>query len=266
MSAKDIENLLSNLKTEFVDLKSKTNSLIKKYESLEKQLKKQKKSSFKCSKCDNKFSNVKELQNHKKETSACQGNFECDECEKTFKTEKQLSVHMKKHEKFACEECDSEYNYEGLLEKHVDAVHGSMKIYCHYWNNEKECPYDDQCIFAHEDSPECKFRKGCERILCMFQHEENDDDNDDESKNENSDEDDDDESDDDNGDDVSDKNLVNVSDLEPILKKVEDAMEKVNTLLQKQLSALKCDLCDFEAKNSNGLTMHKKAKHTDNSK
>ena len=28
---------------------------------------------------------------------------------------------------------------------------------------------------------------------------------------------------------------------------------------------LKCDLCEFEARNSNGLTMHKKSKHTDKS-
>ena len=259
MSPKDIENLLLNLNAEFGDLKSKTNSLIKKYEVLEKQLKKQKKSSFRCSKCEKKFGNVKELQTHKKEASECQANFKCDECEKTFKTEKQLSVHQKKHEKFACEECDSEYNFEGLLEKHVDAVHGSMKIFCHFWNNDKECPYDDQCIFAHEDSPECKFGNGCERIMCMFQHEENDD-GDEDKNDESSDE-------EDNADGENGVNkLVNVTDLEPSHRKVEEAMEKVNNLLQKQLSVLKCDLCEFEARNTNGLTMHKKAKHTDNSK
>ena len=262
MSSKDIENLLLNLNAEFGDLKSKTNSLIKKYEVLEKQLKKQKKSSFKCSKCDKKFEKVKELQTHKKEGSECQANFKCDECDKMFKTEKQLSVHLKKHEKFACEECDSEYNYEGLLEKHVDAVHGSMKIFCHFWNNDKECPYDDQCIFAHEDSPECKFGNGCERIMCMFQHEENNDG--DADKNDESSDEDDDESDNDDENGV--KHLVNVTDLEPSLKKVEEAMEKVNNLLQKQVSALKCNLCEFEAKNTNGLTMHKKARHPDNSK
>ena len=137
-----------------------------------------------------------------------------------------------------------------------------MKIFCHFWNNDKECPYDDQCIFAHEDSPECKFGNGCERIMCMFQHEENDDG--DEDKNyESSDEDD----EEDNADDENGVNkLVNVTDLEPSLKKVEEAMEKVNNLLQKQLSVLKCDLCEFEARNTNGLTMHKKAKHTNNSK
>ena len=91
-----------------------------------------------------------------------------------------------------------------------------MKIFCHYYNNDKECPYDDQCIYAHE---------------------ENDDDQDDES-------------------------LIKIEDLEPSLKKVEEAMEKVKVMIQKQTSILKCDQCEFEARNSNGLTMHKKAKHT----
>ena len=59
--------------------------------------------------------------------------------------------------------------------------------------------------------------------------------------------------------------MINITDLEPSLKKVEEAMNKVNLLLQEQTSKLKCDLCDFEAKNSNGLKMHKTAKHTNNS-
>ena len=60
--------------------------------------------------------------------------------------------------------------------------------------------------------------------------------------------------------------MINITDLEPILKKVEEAMNKINLLLQRQTSQLKCDLCEFEARNENGLTMHKKAKNTDNSK
>ena len=62
------------------------------------------------------------------------------------------------------------FNIEGLLEKHVNSVHGKMKIYCHYFNNEKDCKYSDECIFAHEDSPDCKMGQFCERIMCMFKH------------------------------------------------------------------------------------------------
>ena len=259
MSVRDFEAMFTNLNIEFVDLKSKIDVLINKYAEIEKQLEKQKKFRFKCRKCNKKYENLAEYQKHKNDEGSCQANFKCDECDKTFRSENQLTIHQKKHETFECEECGNDYNFEGLLEKHNEAVHGSMKIFCHYYNNEKECPFDDQCIFAHEDSPECKFAKGCERLLCMFQHEEKDepDEEDDES---------DDESDDEKDVDKNEENIITINDIEPSLKKVEEAMDKVNILLQKQTFALKCDTCDFEARNVNGLTMHKKAKHTDNSK
>ena len=71
--------------------------------------------------------------------------------------------------------------YEGLLDRHVDAVHCDPDyiIYCHYFNNDKECPFGDLCIYEHEDSVKCKFGKACERLRCMYKHNAEDDDNDD---------------------------------------------------------------------------------------
>ena len=98
--------------------------------------------------------------------------------------------------------------------------------------------------------------------MCMFLHDERD-------VSDNEDEDDIEDEPDDKNDDVNDtensesENIFNVEDLEPSLKKVEDAMNKVEQLIL--TSKLKCDKCDFSAKNINGLNMHKKAKHTDNS-
>ena len=254
MSVKDFEPLFSVLNTAFLGLKSKIDTRINKYEDLEKQLKKKTKFTFRCNKCNKKFE-------HRKEDSACETIFKCDECGKTFRNQNQLDLHEKQHEKFECEECEMEYNFESLLEKHNEAVHGSMKIFCHYFNNDKDCPFDDKCIFAHEESPKCKYGKGCERMLCMFQHEESGEVDDEEDGS--------DDSEDDNDEDgeINDEDtLVNIRDLEPSIKNVEEAMEKVNVLLKKHSSALRCELCDFEARNSNGLTMHKKAKHTDKSK
>ena len=205
---------------------------------------------------------LQNLQNHRKEESSCETSFKCDECGKTFRNQNQLDLHEKRHEKFECEECEMEYNFESLLEKHNEAVHGSMKIFCHYFNNDKDCPFDDQCIFAHEESPACKYEKGCERIMCMFQHEKSEEKDDDDGDNS----DDDDSEDDDDDEQNDEESLVKIRDLEPSIKKVEEAMKKVSVLLQKQTSALKCDDCEFEARNTNGLTMHKRAKHTDNTK
>ena len=63
-----------------------------------------------------------------------------------------------------------------------------------------------------------------------------------------------------------DEQVVNIGDIEPSLRKVEEAMDEVEKLLlRNKTSNLKCNKCDFEAKNSNGLTMHIKAKHPDTS-
>ena len=56
---------------------------------------------------------------------------------------------------------------------------------------------------------------------------------------------------------------VKLSEIEPVLSKVESAMEKVSELLK--CNNLKYDKCDFTAKNQNGLNMHIKAKHADKS-
>ena len=44
-----------------------------------------------------------------------------------------------------------------------------------------------------------------------------------------------------------------------MMKKVLKTKEKFETLLQNY--SLKCKLCEFEAKDPNGLIMHNKAKH-----
>ena len=50
---------------------------------------------------------------------------------------------------------------------------------------------------------------------------------------------------------------VRLADIEPVIAKVELAMKKAHKS--------NCYKCDFVPKNQNGLTKHKKAKHTDKS-
>ena len=183
---------------------------------MKKELKQQKGQKYQCIKCKEKFDNTKQLQKHKVRSLDCQANYECDQCDLTYTSEMQLLRHVKKHGKFSCEECENEYNFTGVLEKHIDVVHKSMKIFCHYYNNKKECPYSDQCIYAHEDNKDCMYGNDCERIMCMFKHEQHVPD-DDESEDEDTDE--------DETNEVKENNesieTIQIKDLEPSLRKVE---------------------------------------------
>ena len=260
MSIKDLEAEFNILKSEVVELKTKINTLVGKYSTLEKKYEKSKKNkaSFKCKECDEKLLSLNELKKHKEEHISCRGTFQCVECDKCFKEECKLNEHVDRiHTKYPCDDCDKIFKFEGLLEKHIAVAHEDIELFCHYYNNDKECPFDDQCIFVHEESKDCKFGKACERILCMFKHEENVDDADneeeDDTESENEDSDDDDETEE------------MLERLKPSLENVTNAIEQVAKMLMKVSNSLKCDKYDFEAKNENGLTMHKKAKHANKS-
>ena len=80
MSTKDIETVFMTLNLEFTDLKEKINSLTKKYDDLEKEVKQQRVYKFQCIKCKEKFGNTKALER----SLECQANFDCDQCELSY--------------------------------------------------------------------------------------------------------------------------------------------------------------------------------------
>ena len=46
-----------------------------------------------------------------------------------------------------------------------------MLKYCHYFNNAKKCPFEENgCMFIHEMSPLCRFNVKCDNTLCQFRH------------------------------------------------------------------------------------------------
>ena len=259
MSFQEFEPIFNTLNEEFEDLQVKIKTLMNKYSNLEKQLKHNSNAKFKCRKCNEYFENVEKFQDHKENSETCDANpypFQCEKCELAYTSEKQLSSHQEKHGRFPCEKCEKIFSFEVLLEKHMTAVHGKMHIYCHYYNNNKQCPFSEECIFAHKIAKECIYGNQCERMYCMFKHDEHFQNNEEESDDEN-------EIDENECEEIYDLDTVRLSDIEPVLAKVEIAMKKANDLLKG--AKLNCENCDFVAKNQNGLNMHKKAKHTDKS-
>ena len=42
---------------------------------------------------------------------------------------------------YPCDDCDKVYDYEGTLEKHIGAAHENVVLFCHFYNNNKECQW-----------------------------------------------------------------------------------------------------------------------------
>ena len=254
MATKKLETEFINLKKEFIGLQNMIQNLLDKHGEIEKRyekfISKQKKGNFRCRNCGDKFEILRKLQEHKEEGCSTD-NFKCDECEKSFKNEKKLQDHTEKmHVKYECDDCDKVFKYEAVLEKHREAAHEDIELFCHYFNNDKDCPFEDECIYIHEESENCKYGGRCERKLCMYRHEEAV--NGEDENNEDSDD-----------DDSVCENFVNEGvdgqKIRPLLEKFKQAVDNFEELLGKH--SLKCKDCEFEAKDFNGLKMHMKAKH-----
>ena len=182
-TSKNLDSEYSNLKNLFVDMQEKFKALNDKHEELEKKygvLEKKyddvisKKSNvFRCDECEETFTTLTNLGKHRKSHQPSIWSYPCDDCEKVFNEEWKLNAHAKKHTKYRCEICEKTFKYEDAKAKHNKIVHENMKLYCHYFNNGKNCPFAKECVFIHEVSDKCKYGKVCEREMCTFRHNGN---------------------------------------------------------------------------------------------
>ena len=53
--------------------------------------------------------------------------------------------------------------------KNGDSRKGNRR-FCHFWNNGRCRHSESECRFLHEESPDCRFGKECNRSTCMFYH------------------------------------------------------------------------------------------------
>ena len=94
-----------------------------------------------------------------------------DQKEKKFMNKQKLKkMFLKEVEAFKPNSVKKTFKYKEILEKHFKIAQEGIKLYYHYYNNKKDCPFAHNCIFLHENSPQCSFGKLCERINCMFKH------------------------------------------------------------------------------------------------
>ena len=107
---------------------------------------------FKCKLCDLPFNSKKSLKVHMREIH--RPKFECKICEEIFGQNCELEVHLKeKHneiEMFNCEKCEKKFVLKWRLTKHQEIHYNPKVIKCHYFNNNKCCPFEEiGCMFEH---------------------------------------------------------------------------------------------------------------------
>ena len=186
-TVKDLTLEISQIKVDYANLKTEFDTLSTKYENLEKMYEEclniKKSLTFKCNKCDEEFESLVILNRHKRIHTPSNVMLKCDVCEKLFNEEWKLSAHIKTHEKYECNQCEKTFTNLDVKEKHVNISHEDVNIFCHFFNNNLDCPYNERCIFIHKDSEMCRYGSSCERKKCMYKHEEkNDDDENDEEE------------------------------------------------------------------------------------
>ena len=171
---KVLETENSNLRNEVNNLKLKCDTLSEENKTLKSkcnQKKTTRNTNFTCIKCEQSFGNFRDFKKHKGEHELENEVFKCSKCDKFFDEDWKMNAHMKKHADYPCNQCDKSFKYLEILEKHTKITHENLKIYCHYFNNKKRCPYNEECLFLHEEANMCKYGKLCERMFCMFKHE-----------------------------------------------------------------------------------------------
>ena len=150
-------------KDELEDIKSKVKDKRKEAERV----------MYDCEKCKSTFVSERQLKEHLKEKHIKQS--KCTLCDKTFTEHWEFEKHLKDHgntKEFSCLYCEKAFYTEWRLGKHMEA-HNEVSKFCHYYNNYKECPYEEfGCKFKHEESQSCRFKGRCKNPLCQFRHQE----------------------------------------------------------------------------------------------
>ena len=101
----------------------------------------------------------------------------CKLCEKSFEKfidlENPIQICHENHHVFECDKCEKGFILKWRLKKHM-RLHAETNIKtCHYFNNNRNCPYEKRgCKFRHSVSKICELMSKCTRSLCPYRHED----------------------------------------------------------------------------------------------
>ena len=92
----------------------------------------------------------------------------CSFCEQTFVKNCDLEIHLKEvhdvQKKFKCTVCNKDFVLDWRHKKHMKMHNDDVK-FCHFYNNNNKCPYEDiGCMFLHEMAEPCIFNPCLNKI------------------------------------------------------------------------------------------------------
>ena len=113
--------------------------------------------------------------NGKGQTENSVKTIQCNTCRKTFDKFCDLEQHIKifhdNHPVFRCEVCEKNFVLKWRLKKH-SKIHNGLGQPCHYYNNNKVCPFEELgCKFNHIPSENCSLGEACGKTKCPFKHD-----------------------------------------------------------------------------------------------
>ena len=103
---------------------------------------------------------------------------ECTMCNQKFDDSCSLEDHLltvhKKSKQFHCGACNQTFVLRWRLHKHLEShKEGRVIKKCHYFNNNKKCPFEQLgCKFLHEEADDCRYAGLCQRTMCQYQHDQ----------------------------------------------------------------------------------------------
>ena len=161
---KHIENMYQNNRDKIVEITLKLSNL-------EKELKKTLTNGVK----DHHLSKNASKKNDQPQKNIQEYMYHCDECGEKFTDCYSFDIHKvtfhDSEQNYQCNECEIRFFSDWKLKKHM-RIHQTISTRkCHYFNNNKQCPFEKfGCKFLHLESDNCKYASNCNRTKCPYRH------------------------------------------------------------------------------------------------
>ena len=173
MLKSDHEERINILKGEFEERIKTLENKLEIFEDLKLPSKTESVGKMKCRECGLSLAKLSDLKTHIIALHPKQ--YTCNVCAEIFDSSVTYELHLRTHalkKNYKCETCGQMFYMKWRLQKHMKQHDMTNVKYCHFYNNNKFCRFEELgCMFRHEDAPLCNRASLCRSKMCQFKHE-----------------------------------------------------------------------------------------------